>query len=353
MPIDLVSKLPLNRLDVRKSCADVQAIDTISMPNSLLQPDQTDRLIDLLVDESRLLNNVRVIRVNNCKGNIHKVDLCETVTEGACTTSCPTKTVPQEGMVSWATEKYRAVFDITSDFLECNIERGRARDTFLNQFTKAMRNDMETAAIQGDDDVATGDNVAKINNLLGVNDGWAKMLYEQVPTCQIIDAGCASPSKYLYYEMKRRIPTRYRSGISEYRWVVPPSAVDHQQLEWTNRETNRGDAALAGGSVPGPWGIPMFEVPLMPEDIPCGTASDEGFQVWLTPLQNLILVIGREFTTEVERVPRLDRWQVTVHYKADFVVENPDLVVMATNVTMCNPPYVECSCQGPCPPCPA
>lgn len=347
--MSLTSKLPLNRVMVQKSCEGANVVDVTSLPNSLLQPEQADRFIDLLVDESKLLQNIRTVRVNNRKGTIHKLDLCQIVTEGASTTSCPISTIPQEGMVDWSTEKYRASWGITSDFLENNIERGGARDTILNLFTKRMRMDMEVAAIQSDDSLSTGDAQTRTNNLLGVNDGFSKILNNCVPTCQIIDAAGASPSKYLYYEMKRRIPTRYRMGMDQYRFVAPPSAVDKHQLDWTTRETAAGDAALGGGSVASPWGVPFFEVPLMPEDIQYNGA--DSFEVWLTPLQNLILVIQRDFTVEYERVPRLDRWEVTVHYKMDFMVENPDLVVIAKNLTSCGSAFVDCSELGPCSAC--
>lgn len=347
--MSLSSKLPLNRIAVQKSCGGANVVDVTTLPNSLLQPEQADRFIDMLKDESKLLSAIRTERVNNSRGVIHKLDLCTVVTEGASTTSCPITSVPEEATLEWSTEKYRANFDITSDFLETNIERSRARDTFLNMFTKRMRMDMEIAAIQSDNSLATGDAQTRLNNLLGVNDGFSKILNNCVPECQIIDAAGASPSKYLYYEMKRRIPTRYRAGIDQYRFVAPPSAVDKHQLDWTARETAAGDAALNGGSLAGPWGIPFFEVPLMPEDIDYEGADT--FEVWLTPLQNLVTVIQRDFTVEYERIPRLDRWQVTVHYKMDFMVENPELVVIAKNLTSCGSIYTACSETGPCPSC--
>lgn len=345
----LYDKLPLNRLAVQKACSAGNVVDLTVLPNSQLPIDQAERFIDMLVDESRLLNNVRTLRVNNCRGRVNKLDLCSIVTEGASTTSCVISSVPEEATMEWNTEKYRASFAITSDFLECNLERARGRDTILNMFTKAMRRDMETAAIRGDASLATGDAQTRLNNLLGVNDGWSKLLNDCTPTCQIIDAAGASPSKYLYYEMKRRIPTKYRSGIDSYRFVAPPSAVDKHSLDWTNRDTATGDAALAGAGVPAPWGIPFFEVPLMPEDIQYN--SEDSFEMWLTPLQNLVLVIQRDFRVEEQRVPKLDRSEIVVHYKMDVMVENPELVVLAKNLTSCGPDYTACSEAGPCSTC--
>jgi len=56
-------KLPLEQLMASKS-----AIDGTSLPNSILNRQQSDRFIDLMVNISVLLPKVRVVRVNHPKG---------------------------------------------------------------------------------------------------------------------------------------------------------------------------------------------------------------------------------------------------------------------------------------------
>lgn len=352
----LLSTLPISRrldrknpadLLVQKSCGDPSAIDTTTMPNSLLQPEQANRFIDLLVDESCLFNAIRVVRTNACSGKVHKLDLCQIVTEGACATTCPIDTIPDDATSDWKTEKYRSTFNLTSDFLECNIERGRARDTILNMFSKRMNMDMEIAALRGDSTVATGDGQPRINNLIGIQDGFGKILCDCVPDCQIIDAQCARPSRYLYHEIMTRVPNRYVGGLNSYRLIAPPAAAQALTLEMMRRETPLGDSALQGGELAGPLGMRFFTCPMMPSDIPgnCGGKEVDTYQIWYTPLQNLIVYINRDMTMEFERKPRLDRWEVTVHYKMGFQVENADLVVLVKNLSNCGDPYTECACE--------
>jgi len=321
-------KLPMDQL-VKKS-----AIDETSLPNSVMNRKQANRFIDLVVNTSTLLRRVRTVRVDHQKGEINKLDLGSIVTEGASTTSSPTRRRPTEAVVTYDMEKYRSAFDLKTDFMEDNLEKASIRDKLLNMFSKRIAIDTEMAAIEGDDSLATGDNQTDSNNLLGVNDGWRTILQAQVPGAQQIDAGGLAASKKLYYDLKRAIPARYRVAKPSYVWLVSSGIFDKWMLDWSDRATAGGDSALASGLVPGPWGIPMLEVPLFPEDLTFGTAGTDGAEIWLTPLNNLLYFVQRDITIEFDRVPRKDMWEVTIHFRVDFEIENPDLVVIGENVSI-------------------
>ena len=169
-----------------------------------------------------------------------------------------------------------------------------------------------------------------------------------MPSSQIIDADGAAPSSDLYYEMRRKVPARYRVAKPLYRWIVPSGPSDKWTKDWAARPTVGGDAALRTGEVSGPWGTPMLEVVLFPEDLAftagsstgnAGAKTDGSF-IWYTPYDNLIIFVRREITIEFERRPRLDLWECTIHYKCDYEIENPDLVVMAKNVCMSGSDFV-------------
>jgi len=336
--MDLEIKLPLKQL-MSKS-----AIDQTSLPNSVLNRKQADRFIDLVVNESVLMQEVRVVRIDHQKGEINKLDLGDIVTEGAHTTSKASTHNPTERILTYDTEKYRSAFDLKTDFTEDNIEKSGIRDRLLGMFSKRISIDVELAAIQGDESLTTGDAATAENNLLGVNNGFETILNTAVPAAQKIDAGGAAPSKRLYYEMKRRVPSRYRAAKPNYVWVVPSGPADKWSLDWSDRETAGGDGAMHFNNLksrlqPGPWGIPMLEVPLMPEDLTWGTAGTDGSSIWLTPLQNLVYFVQRDITIEWDRQPRQDMWEVTIHFRVDFQVENGDLVVMAQNCAMSGSDY--------------
>lgn len=318
--------LPLEEL-VQKN-----VVDEVSLPNSVLNRQQSNVFIDLVVDESVLLKRCRVMKVNHNKGEFNRLNLGSIVTEAATATSSPTRRVPTESLIKYDNEKLRSAFDLTSDFLEDNLEKGAARDKILRMFAKRISTDMEMLAIEGDDSLPVGDGQTDENNLLGANNGWKAILNANVPAGQQVDAAGAAASKDLFYEMKRRIPNKYRIEKPNYVWIVGSSIYDKWTYDWTERETAGGDSALSRGVVPGPFGIPMIEAGLMPEDLTYGTAGTDGSQIWLTPLTNLIYIVQREVKIEWDRVPRRDAWEATLHTRCDFQVEEPEMVVIAENV---------------------
>jgi len=334
--MDFALKLPLafGVQDISKS-----AIDETSLPNTVLTRQAADRFIDMVVDTTTLMKEVRVERVNKAKGQINKLDLAEIVTEGAQTTSRVTTHVPSEKQITYDTEKYRSAFDLKSDFLEDNPEGTAVRDRLLAMFTKRIGNDIEIAAIQGDDDLTVGDDQSQENNLLGVNDGFSKILRENVPNAQQIDANGKAASADLYFVMKSAIPAKYRILKPNYAFITPSGPSDEWAYEWAQRGTTTADQVLATGLRPGPWGIPMLECYYMPEDLTFGSAGTDGCEIWLTPLKNLVYFVQRDITIEFDRQPRNDAWEVTIHFRVDFEVEDPDLVVIAKNVSMSGDAY--------------
>ena len=312
------------------------AIDGTALPQSLLNVQQANRFIDLVVDQSVLLKQVRTVRIDHPSGEINKLDLGTIVTEGASTTTTPRTRVPSESVVTYSTIKYRSAFDLVTDFVEDNIEGANVRDTLLTMFSKRIAIDAELAAIEGDDSLATGDLESDLNNLLGVNDGWCKILNAKVPSAQLVNAAGASSSRKLFYDMKRRIQTRYRVARPDFRWLVPPSVWDKWELD--EGESNEGSEGQVGTRQRGtvgrrPFGIAMVEVPLMPEDLTFGTATTDASKIILTPLANLIWFIQRDITIEWDRIPRMDKWEVTIHWRGDVEVENEEMPVLANNVS--------------------
>lgn len=330
-----------------KNCSyNTDAVSTNTLPNSLMPAALADRFIDMTVNLSTLLQRVRVIRTNSCSGKIPKLDLIGPVTQGASATSCPTGVKPVERTLHYDLVKYRSYMAIETDFLECNLEGAAVQNTLLNMLQKAIANDSEYAAIQGDTSLTVGDNASDINNLLGVNDGWLKLICNCIPECNVIDAAGSAPSADMYFEAKKRIPIRFRGLESQYRFLAGHHVVDHWKYYWSSRITNMGDAALATGDVPGPWGTPFLPVPLWPEMIPYGSSGTPVSHVLLTPPQNLIYIIGRQMRMERDRNPKCDLDEIVFHWSSDFMVEDATKCVLIKNVNVCGDAYEGCETCG-------
>lgn len=315
--------------------ATSETIDT-NVANSLLSRQQADKFIDLVVDTSVLLKNVRVVRTDINSGEINKLDIGDIVSESA--TAVGTSTFkPTATKVEYDNKKVRSAFDITSDFTEDNLEGTSIRDKLLSMFTKRIAIDMEILALEGSY-TATPDGTKK-QRLCGANDGYLKILTDNVPNLQQVDAEGAAPSASLYYTMKRRVPARYRVAGPDYRWLAPSAAWDKWNfdlaLAGTNAPTDTQAKFREMGGGGKPIGIPMMEIPLMPTDQSYtvgGVPATDGTTLVLSPLMNLIYFIQRDITIEWDRIPRSDKWEVTIHTRCDFQVENREMVVLAKNV---------------------
>lgn len=305
-----------------------KAIDENTLPNSVLSRQQANRFIDLMVNESTLLSKIRTSRIDHAKGEMNKLDLGEISTEGA--SEPVTVFEMQESKVEYDTTKYRSAFDLTSDFVEDNIQGTSIRDLVLNMFSKRVRTDIEIAAIEGDSSI-TG--TTKRDKLLKVNDGFLKILNDNVPAGQQLNAGGKSSTKKLFYAMKRKLPSRYRVAKPDYRWLISSGTADKWALDTSDRETNEGDASLVGAGNSRPFGIQAVDIPLMPEDLAISSAVQDGTKIVLSPLQNLIWFIQRNIKVEWDRIPRADKWEVTIHTRVDFQIENRDMCVLANNVS--------------------
>lgn len=273
------------------------------------------------------------------EAEINKLDLGSIVTQGAHATSSATTRYPTESIVTYDMEKYRSAFDLTSDFVEDNLQGGSVRQTLIEMFTKRIAVDMEIAGLEGDESIEVGDGETDNDNLVGVNDGFIQILGDNVPNANVLDAAGTNSSIALFHALKKKIPARYRVAKPDYVWVVSSTVYDDWVKTVSDRATNLGDSALVTGMVAGPFGIPMLEVPLMPEDLTYGTTASDCTQIWLTPLKNLIWFVQRDITIEWDRQPRTDKWECTIHHRCDFAVENAAMVCMCTNLSISGTAY--------------
>lgn len=327
-----------------KSCnLNGDVINQGTLPNSMFPAAIANQFIDNTVNQSVLLQRVTTLRVDACSGKIPKLDLVGPVSHGASAISCPNTTLPTELTLHYELVKYRSYFALDGDFVQCNLEKEGIRNTLLNMFQKGIANDSEIAAIQSDSSLMTGDNQSRVNNLLGVNDGWMKQICSCIPECNVLDAAGAAPSAKLYHEALRKIPSRFRSMQRDYRFMAGHAVADHWGYYWSNRITNGGDSALATGDVPGPWGVNFLPVPLWPEMIPYGSSATPVTHIVLTPPSNLVYIIGRNLRMEQDRQPKCDVDEYIMHWSADYLVLDASKVVLIKNVDICGEAYDGCS----------
>jgi len=288
--------------------------------------------IDLVVDESVLLKRARGYRTRFRTGDLAKLDVQRYITESAEENGTSTETrAHTPGSVHYLNRKIRSQYDITGEAEEDNIEGPSGVNTILAALMKQVANDIETLGIEGDESVVGSDDYSR---LVRSNDGWHVLTSAGTGT-HIKNAGAKQVSWKLLSDMVKMLPTRYRGGNwqSRYAFVMSPNTHICLLDEFINRETGVGDAIWGGGANGlRPLGIPLVEVPLIPENLTVTGTDSTGTFIWLVDLRNFIYVIQRAIRMHREFIPRYDRMEFTVFQRCDFIIENTDAIVKATNV---------------------
>ncbi len=300
--------------------------------NGGLSQDLADAFIDLVRDESVLMRSIRIHRTQSRSGEMSKLDVVGYVTEQASENATSTETrAPVNTSVPFATAKTRSQFDITGEVEEDNIEGSGGKNTILNTLVKHIRNDMETLSIEGDESVAGS---SDFQRLVKTNDGF-NVIASAVNGSHIQAVAGQRVSWILCKQMLMKLPTRYRTDRSQLRWIMSANTVLELQGEAEARATGLGDLMWsANGGPPAPLGIPILEVPKIPENLTISGTDSTGTFIMLCDPQNLVMVVQRDLVVHDEFRPRTDKTEVTAFMRTDFVVENNDAIVKATGVSL-------------------
>ena len=208
----------------------------------------------------------------------------------------------------------------------------------------SMRNKMEQAAIMSDSDIPTGADYSQDNNLLGVNDSWIKLACNCTPEAQVIDAQGQGPSTNLFQAARKILPPRYRGNRSAYQFIGGPSLMDWWAEEQSYRPTDKGDMACESGMGGRIFGNRFYEVAQWPEYLPyaVGGEDKEVTHILFTPLTNLIHIMQRQLQFRTEYDFTCDRYLTVGFFRQDFLIADPNAVVLIKNVDICADPWSGC-----------
>lgn len=306
---------------------------TSDISEGLLPDEKADRFIDLLVDESALLSQVTVYRTNYRAGTFSSIDLAQPVTQSASEgASAEEETgLPTVTAANYTCNKIRSAFYLTWEDLTWNLERGNFEDTVVRMWNRRMRMDLEMLGLHGDADKYANPDTA-YEKLVDIDDGWIELALNDANThiVDFTDATSGEPTTVdtaTWVKMYTALPERYKTG--NLRWIAAPRIITDYRYYLASRNTDLGDAMLAGNPTITPHGIPFLEVPLMPANL--GTGGNETV-ILLTDPKNLVFVIHRELRLRTVEKPLEDKvWFAGFGY-VDYVILNTDALVVGKGI---------------------
>lgn len=235
-----------------------------------LNPAQSDKFIDFVIDETVLKNNARIVRFRNESLEIDKIGVGKRVTVPKKEATDPNvrKGISTSKIVLTPKE-IMTPFEVGDNFRELNIEGEAVEDTIIRMMATQMANDVEDlyingnklapAAIQSDLIDGGSDTQFVADSFLGLEDGWSKL----AEGANIVDADGANIGLGVFGKAIRAMPTKFRRNKSMLRWFLSPDLWQIYQEKLSTRATALGDSAANGGEENnGPFGIKAVPVPL-------------------------------------------------------------------------------------------
>lgn len=288
-------------------------------------------IVDTVVDESGLLKEIRRYNMNRSRVEIPRMSLGRRVLRSANPGGHPEATIgvqqaPDFDTIVLTSSKLTLPWTITEEFLEDNPEQGSAEAKIARLMSIQAANDLEDLAINGDESLVA-------DPLLRANDGFIA-LANSLGSPVVNYGGTGNFSRYIFEDMLRALPTKYRRNLRELRFFVGPNTWQDYVNSIADRQGTMADQYLAGlVGDPTYGGIPLRMSPFMPED---GGAGDNEGTIILTHPDNLIWGVERDMklrkTVEGPEAVQGDQRFYALHIRCDFMIQNPEALVLADGI---------------------
>ena len=305
----------------------------------LLNPEQSARFLDYMFDATVIGKVARTVRMRADTAEIDRMSVGEKLmklaTEGDDTASNAAVTFSK---ISLTTKKLRLDWELSTESLEDNIEGADLEDHIARLMATQAGNDIEDVILNG---VGSGSDPlykafqgvvakAKANGrvVAGAGAGVSRELFNK--------ALKAMPRKY----MQRRGDLRFLAGsnlIQDFLYansIGTNNTIPQDIASSVIRGATPGLGGAAGYVAPFAFGIPIVEVPLLPETQTGSYASPSGSHgdIHLTFPNNVVIGIKRDVTVYRFFWPRKDSIEYTMYTRVGVQIEQPDAWVVVKDV---------------------
>ncbi len=306
-----------------------------SAGGGLLDTEQATRFIDTTVNLGVLMPKVTRKVVDNRSGEWYEIASGGYATQaaGAESTEHTTETFTiATKMRSWLAKKTHSAFAMTWEDLNWTVEGTSFESTVMNLWAKQLAIDWETLGLHGDAAKYDPANTA-YKQLVNIDDGWTTLITDSTETHKVSVLSGGNPTTIdwtVFAKALNAMPEQFKANPN-LAWICSPRLISDFRHYLVNRE-DIGGRALEGALI-SPEGIPFFNgdrgVPYIPWNL--GTGTNESVILLCDPAE-LVAVFHREFSVYREFEPKRDRWWFNGFGYIDFVLRNPDAIVMVTGL---------------------
>lgn len=262
-------------------------ITTDAMANAgLLNPEQANRFVDYVIDETTMQDTVRVVKFRNSQRLIEKINVANRV-------AVPKEEAADPGVrrgvsTSKVVLEHREImvpFEIGDIVMDENIEQDAIEDHIIKMMATRLANNIEEAYWDGntvgpaviESELKEGGSSSLYvkDSYLALFDGWIK----RAAAGNIVDAQNQPVSPNLFSRMLNAMPNKFKKNKSMLKFMA---STDHEQAyreRVSSRATAKGDDMLAAtGNVPA-YGVEIVPVSLLnptPQYVEDSVANSDG-----------------------------------------------------------------------------
>jgi len=307
----------------------------------LLNPEQSARFLDYMFDATVIGKVARTVRMRADTTEIDRMSVGEKLmklaTEGDDTAANAAVTFSK---ISLSTKKLRLDWELSTESLEDNIEGADLEDHIARMMATQAGNDIEDVVLNGNTSLSS-------DNLYKAFDGVVK---KAKANGHVVDAGGAAVSRAVFNSALKALPRKYKQRRADLRFLAGSNLI--QDFLYANSiGTNntipqdiassviRGQGVQplggpAGYVAPFAFGIPIVEVPLLPEAQDGDYTGETGNHgdIHLTFPNNVVIGIKRDVTVYRFFWPRKDSIEYTMYTRVGVQIEQADAWVVVKNV---------------------
>jgi len=300
-----------NKRMLQKSAITSAALTT----GGKLPPQQANRFIDYMMDDSVLLKEITTIRMTSDTYRLDDIGVSKRIIRKGVEATAPTETAGvSTGRRQLQVTEVILPFDIGFQFIEDNIEKQGGEDHVARLFAQQFGNDIEDLGINGDVDATTDPDA----DFLTIDNGWIKIAKTDAKTNKYDTAGSTDYKGVVFPAILKAMPDKWKRNRAGLAFLVSPGVEEEYRLSLATRETALGDQQLTEAATQRFAGIRVLPVPAWPDDV-----------IVLTPVKNLAYGIHeREIRVgkQVQERKRLVEYTTTA--RVDFEWIQPEAVVI-------------------------
>ncbi|WP_422444363.1 hypothetical protein [Thermoanaerobacterium sp. DL9XJH110] len=281
-----------------------------------LNPEQADKFIDYIVDQSAFLKDIRTERMTGPTKDLDFIGVASRIIRKGVEATEPTETAGiQTSKKQLNSVEVILPADISIGFLEDNIEKAGAEDHIARLLALQFGNDLTDLAWNGDTATPSTD---PFYPFLSIDDGFIKLAKSSPNTHKFDTNGSTDYKGVVFPGMLNMLPNKYKANKAELRFYVSPTVAEAYIEQLTTRQTAWADELLQTGNLPQYKGITIFPVDFIPDDV-----------IVLTLRKNLATGIQRDFTNDRVRQPRkrIIEYTMTARTDAAQIVLDDALVI--------------------------